>query len=143
MLFGRFGSHLFATGKSGDEDQRRDTDATPAKYVTMQVVKGRGACCGTGEWDFRSHITWTVNGSTSIAEELTHPSVFVHPTSEAVVRAAEKRTPVFDRAEKSSRGVLPLRRAFAEPAVVGQVHKEISVRLDVLAGKVGKNILEA
>src|SRR6266516_3103618 len=38
--------------------------------------------------------------------------------------------------------MLPLRRAFAEPAVICQIDQEIRVRLDILAGEMRKCVLK-
>ena len=58
----------------------------------------------------------------------------IDPAGQAVVRATDERPAVFNRAEDGVCGMLPLRGAFAEPAVVGQVQKEIRVVVHVAAG---------
>ena len=66
----------------------------------------------------------------------------INPAGHAVVAAAEQGNAVLHGAECSTRGVLPLRSALAEPAVVREVHEKIGVVVHVFADEMGKRVLE-
>src|SRR6516165_6290786 len=93
------------------------------------------------QWDFAGHETGAVDGSLGIAKHLPDPATFINPACQSVIRTAEQRTTVFNRAKHSGRSVLPLSRALAEPSIVRQVHQEISVRFNIFPCKMRKRIL--
>src|ERR1051325_9561432 len=72
-----------------------------------------------------------------------HRAVRVYPAGESVVGTSDERQPVFYGTEGGGRGVLPLRGALVEPAIVGQVQDEICLVVHRGAGQVRKDIFEA
>src|SRR5262249_19576016 len=109
---------------------------------TMQIVKCSGVWFTIAKQrNFTGHETGTVNCSLRIAKDLPDPATFINPARQSIVRTAEQRTTVFNRAKQSGRSVLPLRCALAEPAIVRQVHQEISVRFNIFPCKMRKRVL--
>ena len=86
--------------------------------------------------------TFAVNVTAAGKIDFVHSTESVDPASQAVVGATHEGQTVFDRAENGVGRVLPLRRAFSEPAVVRQVQQEIRVRPDVLSRLVRERIFE-
>ena len=79
-----------------------------------------------------------------IAEkDLVQAAPGIHPAGQSVVGATDQGEIVLDRAEDRPDGLLPLCRAFSEPAVIGQVEEEIGVGEDRFAGQMRENVLEA
>ena len=120
-----------------------DPDAPPAEPIAVFVVKRRRTLLPHAEQrDVSAQEPRAIDSAAVVPKHLAQAAARVHPARQAVVRAADERQAVLHCAEERARGVLPLGRALAEPAVVGQVHQEISVVVGVFAGEVREDVLE-
>ena len=96
----------------------------------------------SGQGNGGGHKTDAVNAAVFVRVELLPAAMGIYPASDARVGATNERHAIFNRAKRGRRGLLPLCRAFAEPAVVGDVHQKIGIRIDALAREMRENILE-
>lgn len=78
-----------------------------------------------------------------IAKEFAEATAGIDPAGQAVVGAAEQGNAILNGTERSTGGVLPLGRAVAEPAVVGEINKEVGVVIDRFADEMPERVLEA
>ena len=92
--------------------------------------------------DLGSQEARTINAAATILKELAQAALGVHPASQAGVGAAQERPVIFDRAEHGAGGMLPWLGAFAEPAIVGHIHKEVCVLLCAVASQLWEHVLE-
>src|SRR6266566_1043351 len=109
----------------------------------MPVVKSRWALSSERKQrNVGSHYAGAIDASVLVLEELAQVAPCVHPAGQAVIGTAKEREVVFDGAEQRAGCVLPLRGAFAKPAIVRQVHQKVGIFPRCLASDVRKNIFE-
>src|SRR6185369_15730182 len=85
---------------------------------------------------------WAVNVRRVAERNVVQRAEPIDPAADSVVGATHQGQAVFHGAKRGAARVLPLRGAFAEPAVVGDVYEKVHVLGRMLAGVLGKNILE-
>jgi len=121
-----------------------NSDTRPAEPIAVAIVEGRFAAgAGRGKGDFPIRKARIVFAALRGLEELPHPALGIDPAGDAVVAAAEQGAAIFHRAQGGAGEVLPLRRALTEPAVVGQVHEQIGVDVDVVADVMRERVFKA
>jgi len=85
--------------------------------------RGRALFAGSEHGDIDDHEARAVDAMGGAFEPL-EAAMSIGPAGQAVVGATHDRDAILDGAEDGGGGVLPLRGAFAKPAVVGEVHQK-------------------
>ena len=117
----------------GRPTQHNGDHATPAKHVAVSPVERGGRRAIVSHRHLRYLEARTVDVICPREIHLAHPALGIDPAGQPVVGAADQRQPVLDRAEHGAGRLLPLRRAFAEPTVVGEVDEKVEMALRVLS----------
>src|SRR5262249_6565776 len=70
-------------------------------------------------------------------------SAGINPTGQSIVCTTNQRQSILHRAKERADGVLPLRRAFSKPTVVGQIEQEIRILRNRISNQLREDILKA
>src|SRR5882724_10899116 len=100
--------------------EQRECGAAPAKAIAMEAIKcWRAFFDGSEHGDIDGHEARAVDAVRGAFKPL-EAAMSIRPAGQAVVGATNERDAILDGAKNGGGGVLPLRGAFAEPAVVGE-----------------------